>query len=131
MAHHANSFNDLKQRILDANDLELHFAALIIFNELATRRLGPDSLVLDPSGCAVTVTKKAPRKATPKRKPHEPAITIGGDVDLEAGSIVDLFDEAEGVSPHVASVSPEPSSDPRPVPTKKKVVSVDGKTKNA
>jgi hypothetical protein len=123
--HSANSFHDLKQRILDANDLELHFAALIVFNELATRRLGPDSLVMDPSGCAV-VTKKAPRKPTPKRKPVEAAITVGEDVDLEAGSIVDLFDESPS-SPHVASASPEPPSDPRPVPKKKP----DTKAKNA
>ena len=126
MAHSANSFHDLKQRILDANDLELHFAALIVFNELATRRLGPDSLVLDASGCAV-VTKKTPRKPTPKRKPVEPAITVGDDVDLEPGCVVDLFDESEGVSPHVASASPEPSSEPRPVPKKK----TDSKAKNA
>lgn len=125
----ANTFHDIKKRILDANDLELHFVALVVFNELATRRLGPDSLVLDPSGCAVTVAKKPPRATkTPKKviAPKQAAVnemfqaTEGATAPIEIGEDVELSEEdIVEIDTHTHSLSPEPASDPRPVPERK------------
>lgn len=117
-----NTFQDIKQRILDANDLELHFVALIVFNELATRRLGPDSLALDASGCHVTVAKKVVARAkTPKKKQDAVdamfKLTIGEDLPPpETDSLVGFNDEDTVIT---GSVSPDPPSAPRPVPAKK------------
>lgn len=130
MASAANSFHDIKHRILDANDLELHFVALVVFNELATRRLGPDSLVLDPSGCAVTVTKKVARPKTTKKAitPKQAAVNEmfshtlndAGDIVpppvIELGDTVELSEEEIIEIQPTNSVSPDPPSDPRPIP---------------
>lgn len=127
----ANSFHDIKKRILEANDLELHFVALVVFNELATRRLGPDSLVLDASGCAIIAKKPVVRAKTPRRTKavvlaettEGPAAATQADVDamyhLNIGEDLELGPDDYDEVVAGASVSPDPPSDPRPVPERK------------
>lgn len=127
-------FEDLKQRCFDASDFELHFAALVVFNELTTRRLG-GSMALDASGNAVVLVPTPTRKArakTPKKAiaagakqedvdaMFQPPLVIGDDVELGEVS-APPFDSQETESREYQSVSPDPPSDPIPVPKEKKV----------
>lgn len=107
-------FEDLKQQLLCASDLDLHYACLCVFHEMTTRRLG-GRMTLDSSGNAVVVTSpakttraKTPKKVagpkqeavdtmfagggsasdgSPKPEPraHETRIQIGDELDLELG----------------------------------------------
>lgn len=133
-------FEDLKQNCLDASDFELHFAALVVFNELTTRRLG-GNMALDASGNAVVLVPTPGRKVrakTPKKAiaagaaggagakqedvqaMFQPPIVIGDDVELGEVS-APPFDSQETESREYQSVSPDPPSDPIPVPKEKKV----------
>lgn len=129
-------FEDLKRNCLDASDFELHFAALVVFNELTTRRLG-GNMALDVSGNAVVIVPTPLRKSrakTPKKaiaagagvKQEEvdamfqPPIVIGDNVELGEVS-APPFDSQETDLREYHSVSPDPPSDPIPVPKEKKV----------
>jgi hypothetical protein len=102
-------FEDLKQQLLCASDLDLHYACLCVFHEMTTRRLG-GRMTLDSSGNAVVITSpaKTTRAKTPKKVagPKQEAvdtmfaggsasdgspvpetrIQIGEELDLELGA---------------------------------------------
>jgi hypothetical protein len=121
-------FDTLKKDCLDATDFELHFAALVVFNELTTRRLG-GNMTTDASGNAVVIvptTARKPRTKTPKKaigdkhdEPHPPVsdqffhppIVIGDEVELGGVATAPPEDESQ----EYQSISPEPHSDPRPI----------------
>ena len=129
-------FEDLKQQLLCASDLDLHYACLCVFHEMTTRRLG-GNMTLDSSGNAVLLTSpqkpavKA-RAKTPKKKQDaidtmfaggsasdgspepearipETRIAIGEEIDLELGE-----------EPYLPTAPPaEEPSPPRAIPAKK------------
>ena len=147
-------FEELKRSCLEANDFDLHYAALVVFNELTTRRLG-GKMSFDASGNALVVVGSpirktaAPRVKTPKKIAETatattaskqqivndmflsdgpglngmffgdgPGLSLGAEVDLEAGDVVHVHATAPPADSQESyhSVSPEPSSDPRPIP---------------
>lgn len=130
-------FGDLKQRCLEASDFDLHYAALVVFNELTTRRLG-GKMATDASGNAIVVVTSPVRKSrvkTPKKlvgevvdtAPKSPKQTAVNAM-FGAAERLQIGEELSGEEVFVASappldsqdsyqsVSPEPSSDPRPIP---------------
>jgi hypothetical protein len=124
-------FENLKTELLSASDLELHYAALVVFNELSTRRLG-GKMGMDASGNALVVVDSPPRKnvrsKTPKKvTPKQDAIddmfaatlVFGDPIELPADALFPTAPPMDSQESH-ASVSPEPTSDPRPIPATKK-----------
>lgn len=131
-------FDTLKDDCLKASDFELHFAALVVFNELTTRRIG-GSLSFDPSGNAVVLSpilkKSVARTKTPKKivgggitkqeaanemflVGRSDALEIGEDVELDGVINVPTAPPLDSQDSY-HSVSPDPASDPRPIPPKK------------
>ena len=134
-------FSDLKQRCLEASDFDLHYAALVVFNELTTRRLG-GKMATDASGNAIVVVTSPVRKSrvkTPKKlvgdvvdtapkSPKQAAVNeMFGTARLQIGEELSGIHLGEEVfiasAPPIdsqesyQSISPEPSSDPRPIPS--------------
>lgn len=109
-------FESLKLDLLSASDLDLHYAALVVFNELSTRRLG-GKMGIDASGNALVVVDspqrrvraKTPKKVTKQEDLNEMfagALVIGEEVDLEPVSHVAAGGAATGrkyTSMHLAS----------------------------
>jgi hypothetical protein len=122
-------FESLRADLLAASDFDVHFAALCIFHELTARRLG-GKMTLDTSGNAVVVVDspvvKKSRAKTPKKiaSPKQDAVDAMFDPALKLMIGEELLDaEAEALEAVViadsqGSVSPDPPSDPRPIPKK-------------
>lgn len=125
-------FENLKEELLRASDLELHYAALVVFNELSTRRLG-GKMGMDASGNALVVVDSPPRKNVRAKTPKKVAggkqeaiddmfagsLVIGEEVELPPDALVPSAPPVESQESY-ASVSPEPTSEPRPIPATKK-----------
>jgi len=135
-------FENLKELCLNATDIQLHYAALIVFHELTTRRLG-GQMTIDASGNTVvmvesptTATAAATRKArsrTPKKTETKQEamdamfagrIVVSED-ELGEAALNDVLENVGEGAAASASESPTPSAArPIPPPKTKKAVPV-------